>query len=79
MQALRREQASFGSAIRVPAAHDRRARERLAIWLGEAGELMAGAGVVKVLTDGGWTPAHVGEWIILTADGRYHVAARTDG
>jgi hypothetical protein len=76
MQALRREQASFGSAIRVPAAHDRRSRERLAMWLGDCGQLMADASVVKVLTDGGWTAAHVGEWVILTADGRYHVASR---
>ena len=76
MQALRNESAGYGSAIRVPAAHDRRSRDRLALWLGEAGQLEDG-GIVTVMTDAGWISAQVGEWIILTADGRYHVAART--
>ncbi len=70
-----------GAALRVPPAHDDRSREKLWMWLGEAGAALDG-GAVRVFTADGPAVAAPGDWIVLSVSGDYHVARwgrRLDG
>lgn len=64
-----------GSALRVPAAHDKSAWRKLEWWLGECGRKLDPPGHVAVETPEGWFEAGPGDWIVLSVTGRYYVAA----
>jgi hypothetical protein len=67
--------ADYGAALRVPPAHDAANRAKLWAWLGDAADASEIVGELFVLTPLGWVTARPGDWIILAANGRYHVAA----
>ena len=43
-------------------------------WLGQCGRDAAQAGMIEVQTATGWTPVRPGDWVILSATGRYFAA-----
>jgi len=61
-----------GAALRVPPAHDAKNWLILMRWLDDAGRL-TGRGMVEVTTPAGADVAAPGDWIVLSANGAYHV------
>lgn len=68
----------YGAALRVPPAHDVANRAKLWAWLGASGLASDEVGEVLVDTPSGWRAARPGDWIVLTAKGRYHVTAQVE-
>jgi hypothetical protein len=75
MRTARNPAFDHGAAIRTPPAHDARNWAQLWLWLGDDGVAADTPGSVSVHTPQGWVTARPGDWIILTAAGRFHVAA----
>jgi hypothetical protein len=65
-----------GAALRVPPAHDRKNWAVLWQWLGDDAQAVAEACAVQVRTPEGLVVAHVGDWIVLSHSGAFHVAQR---
>jgi hypothetical protein len=61
-----------GAALRVPPAHDAKGWLILTKWLADSGRI-TGQGLVEVTTPAGAEVAMPGDWIVLSANGLYHV------
>ncbi|HYG27671.1 MAG TPA: hypothetical protein VD906_12260 [Caulobacteraceae bacterium] len=70
-------QFDHGAALRVPPAADAHGWSALMAWLGNAGRRLAGT-AVEVDTRNGRLVASVGDWVVLSVSGHFHVAVANE-
>lgn len=67
-----------GAALRVPSPDNPAAWSVLCGWLGEAGRRLSAEAIVIAAAQGE-VIATVGDWVVLSSDGDYHVGACGSG